>query len=1409
MTRPRTTSVLALCTLGCLVSASDQPKLVDIPARVDPNRPLIADGHTALLWRFDKPGLHDSSPWKNEGQIVGRAKAGAEGRFGGALALAGGEDVIFLPQIKGLAWYSSKKLPQHLTIEFWARFESAPTTPACLFELASTDKRGSALRIELRPDCHLAVTTPGLEEAVSKAPIAVARWFHVAVIGYEKWYEALCLDTGLDVLVNGFLGVPLRAGGNRYHFPPASTRDYFCLGNSLRRNAGFAGRIDEFRISNAKRHYLRLVEQPWIKPQDSAPLSRSAEFFRMPERIVFHEPFDDDKRPQEIRLTSGLQSDTGSQQEQTENQDPVVQELDKGEAEGAGGLDTIADDLKAAGAPEKAGPQDKTGLGAMSDKLKTELKVLKKLRSQGQKPPREKRIAAESGVKGRGLSVGGLPRGAIVPLPQGLDLREGGTIELWLKPGDWDNRTAVPSHASGIAYRDTVRRVLTLWGKSEDGKEQALVSLKANRVIDRPRHTLEPYRWTHVVMFWGNGVRGAQPVVYLNGKSAGNMRLASRAGAKTWDAFRQSHLTLGDAMETAFDEIRIYDYPFYPIEAQNAWAQCRGEAMQKLEPAVCRLNYRMSVGKMQVGVDVMLPQPERVTRATVEFETGSDRGVVRDTIENFKYGQGHTELDVGELPEGRYECRGVLLAADGKELGRFAQSFHRMKLEWLHNKLGYVDTPPPPFEPITRKEATVTAVGREYTVGPNGLFTSIRVKGQEIVARPIHFELKQGGQQVALKPGPAPSFGKTVPTEATWQGSVSGGGLDIRSAATFEYDGMAKFVLDVVPAAGEANVERLSLVIPLKEQYARLWHVLPVGGNFRYYERAGYLHTGKSKGLLWSSKIMHKYSRSSEWGAAGNLVHQVWLGGIIRGLCWFADNDRGWVPSTKQPMVTVTRKGEAVELGLHFISEPYTMAAPRQIVFGLIATPSKPLWKNHRLWARGHTEKVGPIGGRLTSCDSFSGWQTHPRGGTFAYYPKGYDWDFAKKASDRQRQGDLSKFPPGQALMMYHDRRYVYPHWQTQYFDWEWRSGSFPPTKVDCLVWYMNEWFGRNIFDGIYIDDVYPYPDHNAITGTAYKLPDGRVQVGNCYFAYREYLKRVYNVLHSHGKPPLITTHMTSTLEVPLHSFVTAIYDGENKGRYGNLRSTFMDAWPLDRLLTLNNSERTGLVTSVMLKDSYASRQEDKRKYAHMIWRTWRSAYAVWLLFDMRATGYRGEIAQVVNRYYGLDVTVHPFWRNQEVVQVEPLLEKPIDAKHLPSWGWGHKVMKKMIAENPLRATLYQKEDGILLALANFAKINVTGRVKIDFDALGLDKDKQAKLRGTDVDAWPPPEGADPLNPKKIEVKLEVNLRGEEEEVDPARDLEPESEEDKTRVPIKEGAVELEVLPHNYRLVEFTWQPED
>jgi hypothetical protein len=1355
---------------------------IAIPCRVDPAKRQVPDDATVVFWQFEKGDASDATRWSNTGEIRGKPTVVPDGKFGKCLSLQGGQDGVLLVPVRGLALAPGE---HSLTAEFWLRFEKHPEVPQCLFELAAASGHPAA-RLDLLPGGKLALSGDGLTKAVSEGSLAAAEWLHIAIVGYTQLLpRGIGAEySGATARVNGRRFVTAVSEAESYIFPPASMKEAFCLGNSLASDAGFAGRIDEFRLSCVARSYYEPTVDPWLDPDNKRPLARSAKFFRDPEALLFNESFDAEETSQKLRDAYKASRPEPS---------PGSVEAD---------LAQPADEKEAT---EKAVPDT-------FDPAKTT-------------PAQSPKVSACPGVKGRALQLEATAEGVVLELPPNTDLASG-TVEFWFRPCDWDNFTLRPHRNSQSQYLNSRLHLLTVYGKPKNGEGEAqpLVKLVGDRLrTDREApFDLHPYHWTHAAIVWGKGAQHHQPNLYIDGKWVEydlRVSLCTMAEPEVWQTHVPAYIRLGNLLGTAYDELRVMGYPFFKEEVQNAFGTYTGSPLQELGAALVTFDYRMSAGKLSVQLAAALKDPSQAAGARVAFTLPHENRTLELTVKEFVHGRGQTEwVDVGELPEGDYACRGALVDKAGKELGRFETPFRRAKLPWLHNRLGLGDSPPAPFTPVTVDGRTVRCVERQYSVAPNGLFDSIVVRNEEILHEPVHFELVQAGRETRLEPADGAQFGPSKPVEADWQAAVKGGGLSIRSMVRFEYDGMAKYELELAPLAGEVTVDRLSMRIPLKEKHAEFIHVLP-----RAWSRqtiANRLPCGA--GMVWDSKTWtDKYGQQGL--AAGNFMPMVWLGGHVSGFCWFADNDKGWVPGERQPALTVARGDGCVGLGLHFISEPYALKEPRTIIFGLLATPPKPLPDDCRLWNRGNNEKVGVIGGRLTSCEAFAGWDIPPKGDCFDFWPKDYDWGYAEMAAARQRVSKNPKYGGGKAHLIYQIPTFIpLSRRDGDYFQWEWfREGGsraaspFPPSKVDCLVWYMNEWFRRNIMDGIYLDGFTPAPDYNHETGTAYLLPDGRIQPGNAFFGYRDYIKRLQAILHSLGKPPLITAHSTNAVPIPLLAFASVHFDGEDVARFRDPDITFMDAWSLDRLMTLNSSERTSLVSVLMLKGQYATRGRNPAAWAHMVRRTERSTWAIWLLFDMNVGTPPGAVlGEVVRGYFGADVKVLPFWRNEGFLTVEALLKEPVtDDKLLPDKScWTNEEFRRSIGHQPLRATLYQKPDRALLVVANFLRKPVDGRVRLNFDALGVPKGRQPNVTVRDIDDWPEAQGYDIQRMGTPRAEEASTPPGEDKEDDAAlgvADLELEGKKD--RGPrLGDGVVTLEVREHDFRAVEALWDgPED
>jgi hypothetical protein len=357
-------------------------------------------------------------------------------------------------------------------------------------------------------------------------------------------------------------------------------------------------------------------------------------------------------------------------------------------------------------------------------------------------------------------------------------------------------------------------------------------------------------------------------------------------------------------------------------------------------------------------------------------------------------------------------------------------------------------------------------------------------------------------------------------------------------------------------------------------------------------------------------------------------------------------------------------------------------------------------------------------------------------------------------------------------------------------------------------------------YDGIYIDDVFPFGDWNLEpVGTSYLFAsDQGVPAKHCGSAageYRDYLKRLYNLYHAHGKRPIITTHMTSTLGWPYHSFVTVAFDHEQSARFAADNTTFMDAWPLDYLMTLDNPERSGVVTVPMLKGAYI---EDRTPLQQ--WSARRSFAAVWMLFDLNLPLHRS----VLEPYYGTDVEVYPFWRNEHIVSLEPVIGEPVTERDLPKpkW-WNSKHFRASLAEQPLRATVYKKNNRCLLLLANFLRRAVGCKATLDFDALGIPPAARNRVTVFDVDKDRPPgevdlavlhlddlkKGSKPPTVGDVTAGPDGILADSGDDMDVVAMLEGDERAGKREqffaVQHDGNTITLQVAAHNYRAVELRW----
>ena len=319
-------------------------------------------------------------------------------------------------------------------------------------------------------------------------------------------------------------------------------------------------------------------------------------------------------------------------------------------------------------------------------------------------------------------------------------------------------------------------------------------------------------------------------------------------------------------------------------------------------------------------------------------------------------------------------------------------------------------------------------------------------------------------------------------------------------------------------------------------------------------------------GVVWDSRAM------VQTVGKGSFTPYLWLGGVERGVCWFADNDQGWITDDKAAALELERAGDAVNLRVRFINRPGVVPGPRHLVFGLMATPVKPLPAASRAW---WNDKVSPR--NFISCLSsyrfagFSNGETlDPLGGDFSIF--GY---CAASQGTGKRPADSAEFlrtwmkkyvedPDKGGLLAQLDKTYastvnaaeaVYytnpalesggtP--QGRQFSNEWKGGingmgcNFVKSYNDYAAWCYDQMLATGLKCGVYQDNTFAVASTDVIAGSAYVREDGRVQAGWNVFGHREFYKRLFVVGSARlGRPPLIYPHTTNGMTIPQFSFAT------------------------------------------------------------------------------------------------------------------------------------------------------------------------------------------------------------------------------------------------------------------------------
>jgi hypothetical protein len=601
-------------------------------------------------------------------------------------------------------------------------------------------------------------------------------------------------------------------------------------------------------------------------------------------------------------------------------------------------------------------------------------------------------------------------------------------------------------------------------------------------------------------------------------------------------------------------------------------------------------------------------------------------------------------------------------------------------VEWWGNRIGLEDKVLPPWTPVEADGTTIRAWARDYVFDRSALPTQIVAKGEGLLAAPVAVTLTEGGQQQSLAEQSIRLVG-AKPTMARLAGAgtaeLGGRPVEFRTNMTFEYDGLL-LVRMTCDRPERLKAEGLTIDIPVKAEHALYLHrYVP-----SWVPTSGTMPAGD--GVVDHTAF----------------VPFAWFGDNDRGLFWFCESDEMWPNGQAGNAIEVIRENGRVSLRLNVLAQGQTLPANWELVFGLQATPVKPIPKDWRKWrmtgalagdqarAQQNVDIVWPQPKAADSLAAF-GW------------PEARDPEvFAERIRALHDKG--LKAVPYLCLTWVTDAT---PEWRFFRRDWEGKAldPSIPEVGwdhnfalvspvgrgyADFVIWKTDRFLRRYRIDGVYHDQTHPYTSTNTRSGWGYRR-DGKAYPSYPILGYRALYRRNYAMVKALPWETWTQAHMSGKMVVPVLAYDDTYLDGEHFR--GVVKDSYLDVTTLEAF-----------------RAEYMGRQ--------------------WGLAPYFLPEFDAEHAQQVEPTRGLmglllihDINVWPIWCNAAVVdEAFAALDEfgYVDAEFIPYFDPRPPAQTTM---PEVHVSGYRRSDGkVLLVVANVGKEDREGKVWLDLARLGL-----------------------------------------------------------------------------------------
>ncbi|MDP6355868.1 MAG: DUF6067 family protein, partial [Planctomycetota bacterium] len=489
--------------------------------------------------------------------------------------------------------------------------------------------------------------------------------------------------------------------------------------------------------------------------------------------------------------------------------------------------------------------------------------------------------------------------------------------------------------------------------------------------------------------------------------------------------------------------------------------------------------------------------------------------------------------------------------------------------DWFGNSIGKSKVVPKPFKPLRKvNDTTIELYERTIRIGPSGLPGSIVSRGTELLARPIQFIMKVGGE-ILPQDFRIESKGLSG-RDARWV-STSQGPLLTKVTTELAYDGMLRFDVSLQPRQESVTVEQFKLSVPVKKEWSRYFAHHATGTRLN------------SNSTACKAGFLSRWFKEYEDGMPFTFAFM--LSAEDRGIQWFCPSDRHWSNEDERKKIAIRQDEDAITLVISFVDKPKKLEGLTEYSFGLMATPVRPCNPDNPvdlISAPGPNYLIGIKDEKKLALNYAMLKSVQEQGaiGVGDYLNKqlfGVPRFYGKKQE--------KEFAEALKTVHAHHLKYVpYANWGLhsglpffKAFGYEMLLEPFRDISFSCFLqimastfpdWYLHTLkHSRDVLkiDGNYMDSTqYPRLAFNELEGMAWRDEQGRLHGTYDIWAQREFAERLYIFWHHETDPPGIIGSHTS--QVPLY-FLAPFTDYLSSGEFHIAGKTLEEQCPLDTFL--------------------------------------------------------------------------------------------------------------------------------------------------------------------------------------------------------------------------------------------------